>query len=179
MQQKKLIRIYTVCFLALIMLVIPLSGCASKEPVLEISWDNMHGAWVSANGEASNEYVLSIHGSIPAEFDNFETKECELNMIWPDNFEFPNDGLKTYYVSANPNENTADASPSFVYGTIFNYIPELKTHTPIDFVLLPDDGAAVFEDSENDRYFVASTNPNADLNALLDLCKEQDSSPIE
>lgn len=172
MQKKKIIRITTVCFLFLYMITLPLSGCAAKKSVQEINWDDMHGSWISADGEVIGNHELSIRGSVPVEFINFEFKECELNIILPTDFDLPNLGSKTYYVSSNSKSNATDACPFYVYGSLFNYVPELKEHDAIDFVLFPDDGAVVFEDYENDRYFVASTDPNADLKALLDLCKE-------
>jgi len=83
-------------------------------------------------------------------------------------------------VDVSAPETTAPAIPStrglftfYVFGYASYYEPNLKKPIPLNFVIFPEKQFAVFVISEYDRYFVASTDPNADLNVLLDLCKEQ------
>ena len=167
----KLYRIFA-CTLLSAVLVLSLSACTPKEPVQEINWE-LQGAWISEEGKVIGNNELSIRGSVPVEYDRENSKKAELNFIWPDALDHMNYGAETYSVYSNSKENATETCPFYVFGYASYYEPALNKPVPLSFVLFPEEEFAVFAVSEYDRYFVAAVDPNADLMALLELCKEQ------
>ncbi len=159
-------------FLLIAMFVLPLSACLPKEPMQEVNWE-LQGAWISEDGKVIGSNELSIRGSVPVEYDGANSKQAELNFTWPEALNYMNYGTEMYSVRSNSKGNATDTCPFYVFGYASYYEPALKKPIPLNFVIFPEEQFAVFVVSEYDRYFVASTDPNADLKALLELCKEQ------
>lgn len=167
----KFYRIFA-CVLLIAMLTVSLSACTPKESMQEVNWD-MQGAWISEDGKVISSNELSIRGSVPTQYDGANSKKAELNFIWPEALNHMNYGTEIFSVYSNSKENATDTCPFYVFGHDSYYEPDLSKPVPLAFVIFPEEQFAVFVVSEYDRYFVASTNPNADLQALLELCKEQ------
>lgn len=145
-------------------------GCQRQGPEKAIDWD-LYGVWVAADGDVQNEQVgvdFSLKGILPSEYELYSTVEMKLNFIWPDSFTYPNEGTQAYTGSAgiaNKHEN----QPIY-HGGKYVYSTEADKSHFLSYTICPEEGFIVI-DMDN-RYLVASTDPNADPAAIFAFYKE-------
>ena len=150
--------------------IVGIWGCHSQESVNTIDW-NLHGVWITADGVVQNEQDgvnFSLSGTLPTEYDLYSTVEMKLNFIWPDGFTYPNEGPQVYTGganSANKHENQ-----SIYHGGKYVYSPEVNEPIFLSYTICPEEGFIVIH--VNNKYLVASTDPNADPAEFFAFYKE-------
>ena len=145
-------------------------GCQRQVPETTIDWD-LHGVWVTADGVVQDEQEsvnFSLSGALPAEYELYSTVEMKLNFIWPDSFIYANEGMKAYTGGAgiaNEHEN----QPIY-HGGKYVLTPDASESIFLSFTVCPEEGFIVIQ--VDNKYLVASTNPNADPAAIFAFYKE-------
>lgn len=129
-----------------------------------IDWD-MFGVWITSQGTEISKVRLAITGSIPIVAEA-KAQDVELNIVWPDNFRFENEGVKIY--SGYPNMSQNEEIPYKLFLASYTHNPITGEACFLTFVICPEQEFAVMKwEDDEDKYLVVSTDPNADYLALL------------
>ena len=167
-------KLRCVCSIVLcsILTVILSSGCSpvqdagqvqEQEKECVIDW-KLYGTWVSEGGETGEHMELSI--STKAEKTEEPTAQAaELSIQWADSFRYTvTDNLKcgVHYYAQEREENGYFFFSGSAYDTVNG------TPVPMLIAIFPEKECAVyFWETEPEDYFVASTDPDADMMEIL------------
>ena len=151
--------------------IVGICGCHRQESVNTIDW-NLYGVWVTADGVVQNEQEgvdFSLSGTLPTEYDSHSTVEMKLNFIWSDSFTtFSNEGTQVYTGGAgfaNKHENQ-----SIYHGGKYVYSPTDHESNFLSYTICPQESFIVIH--VDNKYLVASTDPNADTTEIFAFYKE-------
>ena len=145
-------------------------GCQRQRHEKTIDWD-LYGVWVAADGGVQNEQEgvdLSLTGMLPSEYELYSTVEMKLNFIWPDSFTYLNEGTQAYTGGAgiaNKHENQA-----IYHGGKYVSSTAADKSGFLSYTICPEEGFIVIH--LDNRYLVASTDPNADPAEIFAFYKE-------
>ena len=96
--------------------------------VTDFYYDNS-GVWISENDEILGEMPLYITGTLPAEYEDGDNVEMELNFIWPESTGYRNEGLMTYTGGVDIFEKVHEYINFHGTGTLY----DTKTNEQIPF----------------------------------------------
>lgn len=133
-------------------------------PVLapgEINW-TLYGIWITPFGRTGTETELSVSGKVTLGEDGEDI--MELSIIFPDEFD---------YAYTNPTTYTSQSRKytklPYCVSMVFSYAKWQNDIFFSYFALCPEKEYMIFRwDETPDRYLVASTNPDADPQEILE-----------
>lgn len=162
--------------LAILFLVLSLvlAACAnqgetsSSAPAFDgnIDWD-LHGVWVTVDGTVLSDQEgvdFSLTGTLPTEYDLYDTVEMELDFAWPSYLGYENQG-KQIYVGGASVANKHNNEPIY-HGA--GWI-QGSDSISLGFTICPDLGYVIVH--VGDRYLAASTEPDANPESIMDFYK--------
>lgn len=159
------------CLLLFAVILLCASGCMEPQNLDAIDW-NLHGTWVNSDGtvQSGQEGVdFSLQGNLPTDFEPYSyVEDMELNFIWPEDFPCSNEGLQTYVGGANPAEK--HENQILYHGGKYTYSDQLRQAVFLSYTICPEEGFVVLH--IEDRYLVASVDPNADPAEIFDFYQE-------
>lgn len=160
----KPLRILLSLLLSLVLFV-PLTGCSAK--LQEINWE-LHGVWISENGQVGEPVHFSISGKIPAEdVPEGEPLETEFSFTWPENFPYMT--KETNSCVAYPYTASKNSPLRRIMCSCFAYVPSSDLTIVETFALCPDKEWVIINwNDQEDVYLVASTDPNTDPTEILE-----------
>lgn len=159
------------CLLLFAVILLCASGCMEPQNLDAIDW-NLHGTWVNSDGtvQSGQEGVeFSLQGNLPTDFEPYSyVEDMELNFIWPEDFPCSNEGLQTYVGGANPAEK--HENQILYHGGKYTYSDQLRQAVFLSYTICPEEGFVVLH--IEDRYLVASVDPNANPAEIFDFYQE-------
>lgn len=150
------------CLLIVVLLLAGLSGCVKKQKMEQYDWQ-LYGAWISESGTAGDKISFSYSASLPTE----PMTEPEV-IISKETLHFPSD----FPYSAGSDQQiqviplTSENGELCVH--VIGFADRKSDSLPMitNYVVYPEQELMVFLWDEG--YFVASTDPDADLAKLFE-----------
>lgn len=163
-----MIKKLPLCAAVVVILIVTAIVCAACTEQVEgettaIDW-NMHGAWLSADGTVSQTVDAAVNGIIVENEDGND--DLNISFTFSDDFHYLLDKPEPYFMSMNRKYNDL---PHLMIAYSFGYNKQLKDSPRCVFALSMEEECFIilYEDAPG-YYLVASTDPNADPQALLD-----------
>ena len=98
------------------------------------------GVWISENDEILGEMPIYITGTLPAEYEDGDNVQMELNFIWPQSSGYRNEGPMTYTGAVDISKE--NHHPNF-YGTGTLYDSNTKEQITFSYNIFPLDGVVI------------------------------------
>lgn len=160
-------KTYAILLIVLMLAATALCGCSPRRSnQAEINWD-LYGVWVSKDGTVGDKVDLSLSGTLDtSQKSGADIQIAEFSIQWPEGFRYGDIISQEHSVLTHSNESGDGAAYYQCSGASYDSLTNKSV--PETFFLFLTEQFVVFEwYGQSGTYLVASTDPNADAQALL------------